>query len=349
MAADQDVSPSKSTTVLIADDSVFMRQVVGDALKATPEIELVGEAADGLEALAQIDMLKPQVVVLDMVMPRLNGFGVLEKVVRLDNPPVIIMLSEYTKQSAEVTADCLSMGAADCVLKPDETGGKSIDSMLEELVGKIKKAAAAKIADPAVQARPQPVQQHSSRKYDIIVIGSSTGGPVALEDLLPRLRAGLSCPVVVAQHLPTQFIETLVLRLASSTELKVKVAEDGDAVETGTIYFAPGGLDTKLVKEADGRVVLRMKPSTAILTPSVDALMSSAAKVYGAATLGIILTGMGEDGVEGIRAIKSAGGFVVVQDAQSSVVYGMGLAVVQNGLADEILSLNQIANKIREL
>ncbi len=329
--------------VLIVDDSFFMRKVISDILTSDPDITVVGQAGDGLEALDRIEELHPDVVTLDIMMPKLSGFSALERIVALEHPPAVLMVSAYTKEDAEVTLNCLAMGAVDFVLKPSESAAHELDRVASEILTKVKVAARV-TTDHLATATPQ-VSEHA-KKYTVAVIGSSTGGPVALEQLLPLLPKNLPYPVIVAQHLPAQFVNSLTDRLAKHCKLLVETAVDGDKLDPGTIYFAPGGANTEVVRSNTGQMMLSVTPSTEILTPSVDKLMISAAKMYGGATLGIILTGMGEDGLKGMKAIKEAGGHTIVQDEQSSVVYGMGRVVAEHGLADNLVPLGQIAEKI---
>jgi two-component system, chemotaxis family, protein-glutamate methylesterase/glutaminase len=329
--------------VLVVDDSFFMRKVISDILTSDPDITVVGQANDGLEALGRIAELHPDVVTLDIMMPKLGGFSTLERIVATEHAPAVLMVSAYTKEDAEITLDCLSMGAIDFVLKPSESAAHELDKVATELLTKVRVAAKVSSGHLAV-ATPVPLPH--TKKYGIVVIGSSTGGPVALEQLLPLLPENLPCPVLVAQHLPNQFVSSLTDRLAKHCKLPVETAVDEGKLSPGTIYFAPGGANTEVVRSNTGQMMLSVTPSTEILTPSVDKLMISAAKVYRGATLGIILTGMGEDGLKGMRAIKEAGGHTIVQDEQSSVVFGMGRAVAEHGLADNLVPLEQIAEKI---
>ncbi len=330
-------------TVLVVDDSFFMRKVITDILTGDPEITVVGQAGNGLEAIERINELHPDVVTLDIMMPKLSGFSALERIMTSARPPAVLMVSAYTKEDAEITLDCLSMGAVDFVLKPSESAAHELDKVASELLGKVKMAARARPDRLPVSALPTALR---TKKYGVAVIGSSTGGPVALERILPLLPKDLSYPVLVAQHLPAQFVDSLADRLAKQCKLPVQTAIDGAELNSGTIYFAPGGANTEVVRTSTGHIILSVNPSNEILTPSVDALMISAAKIYVGATLGIILTGMGEDGLEGMKAIKAAGGDTIVQDEQSSVVFGMGRAVAEHGLADALVPLEQIAKRI---
>ena len=339
------VEPGK-VKVLVVDDSYFMRKVISDLLDSDPDIEAVGQAADGVEALELIEKLQPDVITLDLIMPKMNGFAILEKLDMTKDPPAIIMVSAYTSSDTGIVLDCLSMGAADFVLKPSESNSDKIKEIRKELCIKVKNAADAR-AKHKTYASHSAITEEVAHNCSVLVIGSSTGGPLALGELLPRLPGTLPYPVLVAQHMPAQFVESLTERLDQSSQLKIRTGRDGDVVMPGFIYFAPGGAHTEVVKNSAGQVVLKVTESSDTLTPSVDKLMESVARVYGDTALAVILTGMGDDGLSGMAAIKAAGGHTLVQDAQSSVVYGMGRVVAEGGFADEVLSLNQIGLRIR--
>jgi two-component system chemotaxis response regulator CheB len=350
MGAGSGADQPNAVKVLIVDDSVFMRQILRDSLQSDPAIEVVGDAADGLEALQRIAELHPDVVTLDLVMPNLNGLETLERIVQKAQPPAVVMVSAYTREDTDITLNCLTIGAVDFVLKPSGSSATELGNLGMQLRTKVK--IAAKASPHAAPASPSPAPPTTARPAHpqapaVAVIGSSTGGPVALEQLLPQLPQDLPYPVLVAQHLPAQFVESLAARLTKTCRLAVEVAQDGDLIRPGSIYFAPGAADTQVIRAHDGRIIFSVNPTDAILTPSVTKLMTSAAQIYGAATLGVILTGMGEDGLEGMQAIKAAGGTTLVQDEATSVVFGMGKAVIEHGWADTVLPLGQIAGKIR--
>jgi two-component system, chemotaxis family, protein-glutamate methylesterase/glutaminase len=331
-------------TVLVVDDSFFMRKVLVDILQTDPDIAVVGQAADGQAALRRIDELHPQVVTLDLVMPELNGLQTLARLNRKHPRPAVVMVSAFTTENAEVTLNCLAMGAVDFVLKPSGSVAEELKQVGLELQTKVRVAAKASVPHPGTSADTihTPVLGRRSPTRRALVIGASTGGPVALEQLLSQFPKQVSYPILVAQHLPAQFVESFAARLARSCPLNIQVGQSGDKVLPGTIYFAPGGAHTQVVRQ-EGQVVLSVQASDDILTPSVTKLMTSVAHVYGDGTTGVILTGMGEDGLEGMQAIKSAGGSTIVQDEATSVVFGMGRAVVARGLADEVLPLRGIA------
>src|SRR5882724_2996205 len=322
--------------VLIVDDSPYMRKVIADILSADEQIEVIGEVSDGLEVLEKIDQTHPDVVTLDVVMPNLDGLAALKMIMQKSNPPAVVMVSSYTSEGATLTLDCLRAGAVDFVLKPSG----SIFMIGQELIKKVKVAA---IVDTnKLKKLPQAASIKKEKKAGVIVIGSSTGGPVALEHILPQIPVNFSVPVLVAQHLPDKFVQSLTEALAGSCNLPVKKGQQGERVLPGVIYFAPGGVDMEVIKTEQNEVEIVIRENNDILTPSVDKLMESVAHVYKKDTVGIILTGMGSDGLAGMQSIKEAGGQTIVQDEKSSVVFGMGKEVIAHGFADKIVPLDQI-------
>lgn len=334
--------------VLIVDNSFFMRRVISDMLSTDSEIEVVGEAVDGIDALKKIDTFAPDVVTLDLHMPTMDGMETLNRIMKKESPPAVIMVSGYTHEGATVTLQCLNAGAVDFILKPSGEISLDMQKVKEAMIYKIKVASAtetAKVKNLGKNAQYSASSSHPSqnRAFGVVVIGSSTGGPVALENILPQFPQNYPYPILIAQHLPAKFTKSFALRLAKICLLSVHEARDGEIVTPGTMYIAPGQADTMVVKKENGQIELAVRENEKdILTPSVNKLMQSAASVYQEDTIGIILTGMGSDGLLGSRAIKEAGGKTYVQDAQSSVVYGMGKEVVDAGLADNVLTLSQI-------
>ncbi len=334
--------------VLIVDDSFFMRKVIKDILQTDSGIEIVGEAADGQEALEQIALLRPTVVTLDIEMPRMDGLQTLRAIVSEPLHPSVVMVSGYTQEGASVTLQCLAMGATDFVLKPSGSLSLDMSKVQGRLLQKIKLAAEIDPAVPQV-SRPRPSKP---RQYDasegVVVIGASTGGPAALETLLPELPAQFPLPVVVAQHLPKSFAKSFADRLRQHCALPVSLAEQNMELAPG-IYIARGGSITTIATKHDQPVLRTEENIQELETPSVSRLMASAAAVYRDKTIGVILTGMGKDGLVGMERIKDMGGSTIVQDEATSAVYGMGQAVVHKGLADAILPLSKIMDKINEI
>jgi two-component system, chemotaxis family, protein-glutamate methylesterase/glutaminase len=334
--------------VLIVDDSFFMRKVITDFLHSDPAIEVVGQAADGAEALQRIAELHPQVVTLDIEMPVMNGLETLKAIVSAPRYPSVVMVSGYVQPGADITLQCLAMGAADFVLKPSGSFSLDMDKVKEVLIKKVKDAAEVDTTKAHAALPPAPKTWHFRKTGGVVIIGASTGGPAALELLLPTFPKNFPCPIVVAQHLPKEFTVSFADRLDKHCPLRAVRAEQNMPLTVGTIFIAPGGSITT-ISQAAGRPELHLQNSQALETPSINQLMTSAAAIYGDQTIGIILTGMGKDGAEGMAHVKQVGGHTVVQDESTSAVFGMGGEVVARGLADVVVPLGRIMEKVNEL
>lgn len=336
--------------ILVIDDSIFMRTLISDMLNSDPEIEVIGTAKDGKEAIEKLSKIRPDCITLDLVMPAgWDGLTTLEHIMNKYPTPVVI-LSAYSKKDADITIKCLKAGAVGFVLKPSGELSLNIKDVKHELLEKVKVASRVNVGRIKLLVRKK-------RKWPkgklvalnkIIVIGASTGGPQTVEAILYSLPVKLSVPVIIIQHLPTRFFtESLAEHLNKVTDLKVKVAENAEVLKPGKVYLAPSGFQMTF-KMSDMEVVTSLteaQPNS--LSPSVDIAMESIAKVYDGNSLGIILSGMGCDGREGMRAIKEAGGKTIVQD-ESSLIFGMPRAVIDAGIADEVLSVDDIADKMME-
>ena len=341
--------------VLVVDDSVVIRRLVTNALEGDPDITVVGTAANGRIALSKLLQVAPDLLTLDIEMPELDGLQTLRELRKTHPRLPVIMFSTLTERGASATFDALSLGANDYVTKPANVGSvpEAIASVRTQLIPKIRGLCAAKLGPAAVVPRPtatssltQPGPRPTGR-VDLLAIGSSTGGPDALTQLLPLLPASLPVPVVITQHMPPVFTKLFAQRLDSKCALTVKEAEDGDAPRPGLVLVAPG--DQHLVLERWGdRTLVRLTsaPPENFCRPAVDVMFRSAAAVYGAGVLGVVLTGMGSDGARGSEVLRRAGGEVVVQDAASSVVWGMPGSVVGLGMAHRVLPLREIARDV---
>lgn len=336
--------------VLIVDDSAFMRQAVAKRLEADPEIVVVGSAYDGLDALAKIPSLQPDVVTLDVEMPRLDGLSALKRMMA-ECPTPVVMLSAHTRRGADATIQALLRGAVDFVLKPGP--GADRQAALDELVAKIKVAAgvrpfavqtaAERIVPPSGEGEARPLCEDDP----VVVICASTGGPRALQQVLSDLPADLPAALAVVQHMPPGFTRSLAQRLSERSALTVREAQEGDRLARGLVLLAPGGFHLRF---GDNRqVLLDAGPPRQHVRPSADVMMESAADVYGSAVIGVVLTGMGSDGTDGARRIKAAGGAIIAEHESTSVVYGMPRSVVEADLADRVLPLPEIAPAIVEL
>ena len=350
----------KKIRVLIVDDSVVIRRLVTDILTGDPGIEVAGVAANGRIALEKIPQVNPDIVILDVEMPEMDGLQAL-KLLRKGYPRLpVIMFSTLTERGASTTMDALALGANDYVAKPANVGSAALgmERVRQDLIPKIKalcgvreplRLSAAPSAAPALMnAKRSPrAAHHGQQRIDIVAIGVSTGGPNALAELMPGFPSGFPVPIVIAQHMPPIFTRFLADRLNGKTELTVREGIAGAELRAGEAWIAPGDYHMVLGKTAIGaRIELQQEPPENSCRPAVDMLFRSVAKVYGAASLAVILTGMGQDGYRGCELIYNAGGQILAQDEASSVVWGMPRFVAQAGLADSVLPLKQIAGEI---
>ena len=351
--------------VLAADDSAVMREVMrtifatheAEGDKALPAMELCGVVRDGMEALEQVRALRPDVLLLDMEMPRLNGLGVLERL-RVEAPRLpVILCSTHTERGARVTLDGLAHGAKDYVTKPEHQRnyGAALDSLRRQLLPKIAALAmrGAEIHPVASRRMPMRATGGSAGKIEGVVIGVSTGGPAALEQMLPMLPAGFGAAVLIVQHMPRLFTGALSERLNRLCRMPVAEARDGVAIEAGRIWLAPGDVHMEIGMGLAGqgtgkRHALKLRDGELEngCRPSVDVLFRSAAKMFGGGTLAVVMTGMGSDGTLGARTVREAGGTVLAQDEASSAVWGMPARVVEEGLADAVLPLKDLAGAL---
>ncbi len=340
--------------VLIVDDSVVARRLLTDALSADPAIEVADIAATGRVALAKIPYCNPDLITLDVDMPEMSGLETLAAVRKAHPQLPVIMVSNLTEQGAVVTLDALGLGATDYVTKPSDVKNReaALQKVREELIPKIKTFCRSVIGtDPApLPSRAfdrESAPPFETARVDVVAIGISTGGPNALAEIIPLLPKDFPTPIVIVQHMPPIFTKFLSDRLASKSLMKVSEVVPGETLESGHVYIAPG--DHHALLERDG-VDVRLRTNRDIpensCRPSVDVLFRSAAKVFGAHVLGVIMTGMGQDGFRGCERIKEAGGKVLAQDEASSVVWGMPGFVVRAGLADRVLPLAQLPNEI---
>jgi two-component system chemotaxis response regulator CheB len=332
--------------VLVVDDSVVIRRALTTELESDPAIE-VSAAANGQIALARLPQFNPDLVILDVEMPEMDGLTALAKL-RKDYPRLpVIMFSALTERGAEATLDALALGATDYFTKPSGPGGidESRRVIREQLIPAIKALCAPKSAAPA---KTPPSCAATLRAHaEVVAIGVSTGGPNALAEVFRALPANLSAPILVVQHMPPTFTRLLAQRLTSISQVPVEEAGPGAFVSPGRAWVAPGDFHMTVVRDGTRvRLELNQDPPENSCRPAADPLFRSVAKVYGAASLGVVLTGMGQDGLRGCEAIHAAGGQVIVQDEPSSVVWGMPGFVTRAGLADKVLPLALVAGEI---
>ena len=344
--------------ILVVDDSVVIRRMLTDALVVDPLLEVAGSAPNGRIALARIPQVNPDVVTLDIEMPEMDGLETLAAIRKTYPRLPVIMFSTLTERGASATLDALTLGANDYVAKPSNVGSasKAIEAIQQDLVPKIKACcpslAAAEVFRPRTAPQPSvrtpiPSRLRPSGRVDIVAIGVSTGGPNALSVVLPQLPADFPVPVVIVQHMPPLFTKFLAERLKSKSRITVEEGSQKQFLCPSQAWIAPG--DFHMIVERQGtavRLATHQGPHENSCRPAVDVLFQSVAQVYGPNTLGVVMTGMGKDGLRGAERIKEIGGQVIVQDEASSVVWGMPGFVAGAGLADKVLPLDQLAGEI---
>ena len=343
--------------VLIVDDSIVIRRVLSGIIESDPGLGVAGVAANGKIALAKLRQLQIDIVTLDLEMPVMDGMEALREIRKIYPKLPVVVFSTATERGAVTTLDALAAGASDYVTKP--SGVKSLqESMSQVRVDLLAKLHAlcgnatvvisepARVKQPVVRRARRRVRWQGAR-VEIVVIGCSTGGPNALSELIPRLHADFAVPVAVVQHMPPMFTRHLAERLDRASPLRVREAVEGATVEPGTVWIAPGDFHIELVRERE-RVELRLnqRERENFCRPSADVLLRSAADVYGAGSMAVILTGLGQDGLLGCEMIADAGGRIAVQDAASSVVWGMPGSVANAGLAGQVLPIEKIADHL---
>lgn len=342
--------------VLVVDDSTVIRRLLSDSLTSDPSLEVVSTAANGKIALAKIPQFNPDVVTLDMEMPEMDGIATLVEIRKAYPKLPVIMFSTLTQRGAEATLDALSKGASDYVTKPANVGSvtAAMQSVRNELAPKIKAFCPWFDRNQATTQRIRPVLSGPTptrvntpaNRVDIVAIGSSTGGPNALQNVLSRLPADFPVPIVVVQHMPPIFTKHLADRLNQLCALDVCEAKAGDVLQRG-VWIAPGDFHMTLRRNGTSmQIELSQGAHENSCRPAVDVLFRSVVDIYGGNVLSVILTGMGQDGARGCEGIKAAGGRVIAQDEATSVVWGMPGAVTNAGLADQVLPLDNIANEI---
>lgn len=345
--------------VLVVDDTAIYRKVVSDILRTIDGVEVVGTAVDGKFALEKIAELKPDLVTLDLEMPQLSGVEVLKRLRADRNPAGVLMLSAFTSAGAAATTEALRLGAFDFVLKPvSENLQTSADLLRQKLTDRVTAFALSRnltlnpTPRPIVEARPalapsRIVAARTDEAPELIVLGISTGGPEALNKVIPQLPANLAAPLLIVQHMPPMFTKSLADDLNKRSKLHVSEAVDGQLVRPGECVIAPGGKQMKIERSELGPVVqITDDPPENSCRPAVDYLFRSAAHHYGSRTVGIVMTGMGSDGTLGCRLLKRKGALVLAQDKETCVVFGMPSTVIAEGLADQIVPLPEMAGAI---
>lgn len=349
--------------VLVVDDSIFMRKIIGSILKRYEDIEIVAYAKNGLEAIEMNKEFSPDIITMDVEMPKLNGIKALKQIMQ-EKPTKVIMLSSLTQEGASETIEALNSGAYDFVSKP--VGGLYLElrKVENELVEKIRESQKVNVSllnkfkyNEKQEVKPSlgkflrtSRSLNSSEKDMVVCIGISTGGPNALHKIIPELPEDINAGILIVQHMPPRFTKSLADRLDVLSKVKVREAKDGDLVEKGLVLIAPGGLHMTVEQRGLDKVVrLSKEPSNYIHKPSVNVLFQSIAEVYKKNSVALIMTGMGDDGAEQIKNIKEKGGITIAQSKETCVVYGMPRVAVEKGGIDFIVDLEKIPDKLLEI
>jgi two-component system chemotaxis response regulator CheB len=339
--------------VLVVDDSAFMRRVIGEIIDRSGEFRVVGTARNGHDALRQIHALAPDIVTLDVEMPELDGVETLGYIMS-ETPRAVVMLSAASTQGGvDLTLRCLELGAVDFVRKPTGVGSHDLSTVAATLLDALRAATEVNLQGVQLLARPRfvtpaPVVRSRSDATVAVAIACSTGGPRALAEVIPALPGDLLAAVLVVQHMPPGFTRSLANRIDGMSELRVTEAEHGEPVVVNRVYLAPGGLHMRVVGNGPGAWTIALDDGPAMhgVRPSADRLFESVAEQFGAASIGVVLTGMGKDGAEGLRAIRKAGGAGIVQDRATSTIYGMPQAALKHAGAEMIVGLPSVAPTI---
>jgi two-component system, chemotaxis family, protein-glutamate methylesterase/glutaminase len=351
----------KRIRVLIVDDSAFMRKVLQSILTADPQIEVAGEARDGRDAVAQAEKLKPDVISMDINMPVMDGLQATERIMS-NNPRPILIVSSESREGAATTLKALELGAIDFVAKPSSGIDLDMNTVREELTRKLKMAAKVRVVRTATRSKvqqevassaPRVEPKGSTEKFSggpssaarnghfpLVMIACSTGGPATLMKVVPSFSNNFPAAVVIVQHMPGTFTSQFGQQLSQIAAIGVKEAEQNEAIQAGTLYVCPGSHHLRV--SSSGRIALDDGPRISGYRPCADVAFETAAAYAGAMTIGVILTGMGNDGARGIQAVKAAGGFVLVQDEATSVIFGMPAEAIKTGAVDQVLPLEEI-------
>ncbi len=348
--------------VLIVDDSAFARRTLTKILERDSRIDVIGTAWDGKEALDKIARLSPDVVTMDINMPNMDGIEAIDIIMR-EMPLPVIVVSSLNQHIIEETFEALEHGAIDFILKPTELASEKLYQIQSELINKIVTIASLK--GPSLQknlrkSSPPPPPQKSSRipdfvsrvhRVDCVAIGVSTGGPTALYQIIPKLPSNFPAGIVIVQHMPPGFTKPLADRMNKNSQMTVKEAETGDEISPGVVLVAPGGQHLFLKHDRRGKVVIHIdsEPSHYIHIPSIDITFSNVAEIFQQRSVGVILTGMGKDGVEGLEKIKSYGGYAIAEDESTCVVFGMPEVAIRRGIVDKIAPVYNIADLLIEM
>lgn len=342
----------KKIRVLVIDDSAYHRRTLMKIVNSDPHMEVVGTANDGEEGIKMVVNLKPDLVTLDLEMPRMDGFTFLRWLMRNHPRPVLVVTSRDSNKSV---FKALDLGAVDFVVKPVKYASIQMGSIEEDVLAKIREISSleveslpAKLSAMAEKVPPRVIPSMPEGKFRFIAIGASTGGPPALQAILTRLPRGLPVGIVISQHMPEGFTRLFAERLNRLVGIRVSEAADGAVVERGKALISPGGSHLKLEREEGGKVVVRLVRAKKEdrYTPSIDMMMSSAAEVYGDKMMAVLLTGMGDDGVKGMGDVKRLKGLTIAESEQTCIVYGMPREAIRQGVVNKVLPLSEIGDVV---
>lgn len=372
----------KRIRVLIVDDSAFMRKVLQSIISADPQLEVCGEARDGKDACEKTEQLNPDVITMDINMPHVDGLQATEIIMSKSPKPILIVSSE-SRDGADITLKALELGAIDFIAKPSSGIDLDMNSVREELVRKLKLASKVRVVRTAVRSKLQteiatsaprtepapspmaaaaaasaasasraaappasPSLARANGRFPVVVLASSTGGPQTLMNFIPRFPAGFAGAVILVQHMPGTFTSQFSSQLAEIAQIKVKEAEQGEMLQAGVLYVCPGSHHLRVTQT--GRITLDDGPRISGYRPCADVTLETVAQYAGPMSIGVVLTGMGNDAARGVTLVKDAGGHVIAQDEASSVIFGMPAEAIKTGAVDQILGIDNIFNAIEK-